>query len=83
MDYFYQIGLKDQSIDRNVTVMDGAGYNNYDLGNYYWGKTMGRFGYSPEAAALGANIYEIVKNHRKDHPNDQRAIKHGARNAWK
>lgn len=83
MDYINQIYLHDQSISTNVTVMDGAGYNDYDLGNYYWGKTMGNFGYSAKRAMQVAEIYERVINFRKDAPTDKRAIKHGVKNAKK
>lgn len=79
MDYTNQIGKIDPSIRSKVTVIDGKGYNNFDLGNYYWGRNMGRLGYSPGMAKFAAQTYERVFRKRNDHPTDQRAIGHGAR----
>ncbi len=79
MDYVVQIDKKDPRIRSVVTVIDGIGYNNFDLGNYYWGMTMGLLGYTPSMAKLAAEVYERVWKGRSDDPTDQRAIEHGAR----
>ncbi|GBD92148.1 hypothetical protein BMS3Abin04_02882 [bacterium BMS3Abin04] len=80
MDYVYQIGIRDPSIIEKVTIIDGIAYNNFDLGNYYWGKTMSYFGLTPFEAQLTAQAFEILNRHKLDNPTDQRAIGHGARN---
>ncbi len=65
MDYIYQMSQTDPSLKHNVTVIDGVGYNNFDLGNYYWGKTMGKLGYTPIMAKFAAQVYERVFNQRQ------------------
>ena len=77
MDYVHQITNVDKSINSRVTVVDGMGYNNFDLGNYYWGRTMGRLGYTLEEALLAAQMFEICYRHKVDDPADQRAIANG------
>ena len=79
MDYTSQITGINNSINKKVTVIGNSGYNNYDLGNYYWGKTMGNFGFTPTMAKFAAQMFERVFKQRNDHPTDQRAIGHGAR----
>ncbi len=78
MDYVHQITNFDKSIKSKVTVINGFGYNNFDLGNYYWGKTMGNLEYTPEMAQLAAQMFEKFFHNRADDPTDQRAIRNGA-----
>lgn len=79
MDYTNQISKNDPSINSNVTVSGGVGYNNFDLGNHYWGKNMGAFGYSPGAA----NAFTILRHLEPDSPADQRAIINGVNSVKK
>jgi hypothetical protein len=79
MDYVNKITKLDPSINSNATVIDGVAYNNFDLGNYYWGKNMGRIGYTPGLAKFAAQLYERLWNGRTDHPTDQRAIENGTK----
>ncbi len=79
MDYAYQIIKDDPSINNNVTVIEGDGFNNFDLGNYYWGKNMAMFGFSATSSAVVAHIFALYRHLEPDTPADQPAINNGVK----
>ncbi|TKK64371.1 hypothetical protein FC093_22655 [Ilyomonas limi] len=90
MDYFSSSSLVKLGqlhlVLPGVPNMKAVAYNDYDFGNFLWGRGMKTLGYSLDAAILASQVNNAF-NSKSDNPNkkysildspaDQRAIKHG------
>jgi hypothetical protein len=80
MDYASHFGGR---LNDRVAVIGNRAYNNFDTGNYMWGRTMAGLGFSPWQARMGAQLYERWCKQHWDNDLDQMAIEQGARSYTK
>ncbi|MDZ7935819.1 MAG: RHS repeat-associated core domain-containing protein [Emticicia sp.] len=51
-----KMDMRGEVPQRALNIINGVGYNNADTGNYFWGYTMRRMGYSDPAMSVGSNL---------------------------
>jgi RHS repeat-associated protein len=91
--YIPSLGLTNGSMDfvpqfkgalnSDLAVIGNTAYNNFDAGNYVWGKTMASFGFTAGEAQAAAQMYELIKHHTWDQSTDQQAIHNGVKDFGK